>query len=77
MKTGTKLSGTYSNGIETLNFSGVVESIHNDTAGGGFASARIALDKPVAFSWEKTGRQGLILTLDGRHENIDSRFVLN
>jgi len=70
------VAGTYSNGIETMNFSGVVESIEADTCGGGFANARIVLAAGSRFSWEAEDRNALLATVvNGRIE--DSRFQLN
>jgi len=70
------VAGTYSNGIETISFAGVVESIESDTCGGGFARARIVLAAGTRFSWETEDRSSLLATVvNGRLE--DSRFQLN
>lgn len=51
LRTGDRLSGRYSNGITTWNFSGRITDIHHDTAGGNFALGRIFLDQPIQDSW--------------------------
>lgn len=67
---GQQLSGTYTNGIDIWDFSGTVISIHTDTAGGNFATARIILDKQL------NGRTALLATLDNRNHIEDNRFRL-
>ena len=68
IKKGQRLSGTYSNGVETWDFSGTVSEIHNDTAGGNFGVARIRLDKQF------NGRQNILMTLDEYGYQADSRY---
>ena len=76
LTTGTKVSGEYNNGIETLTFAGTVDSVTSDTQGGGFETARITLDAGVRFSWEKEDRVALLAqTVKG--ESVDNRFTFN
>ena len=69
IKTGDIVKGTYSNGIQSWEISGKVTSIHNDTANGNFATARIKLDKIIG-----NNREGLLMTLDADYNLIDSKF---
>lgn len=70
------VSGTYSNGIESISFSGIITSIEADTCCGGFATAHIVLEAGSRFSWEKDDRRTLLATVvNGRIE--DGRFQLN
>jgi len=69
IQNGQHLEGTYSNGINTWAFSGVVESIHHDTAGGNFSTARIILD--MSFD----NRNGIMMTLVNG-EMVDDRYTI-
>lgn len=76
MKNGQNISGTYSNGISTWDFSGTINGIHWDTAGGNFGEATIVLDSPIVDSWGMD-RGSLLITLDARGNVADSRYNLD
>lgn len=68
---GTKVSGTYSNGIQTWEFAGTIVALEWDTAGGDFGHALIDLEKNL------DGRTTLFAMTDHRSEIIDDRFAIN
>jgi len=73
LKSGQAVHGYYSNGIDEVKFSGKVGSIHTDTAGGNFKTARITLDNPVTMS--STGERTVFTaTLSDTSELHDSKF---
>jgi len=75
IRTGQAISGEY---MGRSRFLGIVESIHNDTAGGNFATARIILhEEIVSLMYEGDNREAILLTLDGEHQAFDSRYNLD
>lgn len=76
MRTGQRVSGTYTNGISTWNFSGLVSGTSCDTAGGNFGTATITLDTPFKDAWGDA-RERLLATLDGAGNLADSRYNLD
>ena len=73
---GQKVSGKYSNGIGTMEFDGVVTSIDENTAGGGFSLAEITLSSESKFDYENTPRQRILVTVV-KGEVQDSRYQFN